>query len=148
MTSVTIRQECWDGKLCQQIDAGLLQDVIPPALIETLLETYQMWETRERKLNMVVLVYWLIALHLYPNRSQRDVYAKLASGLRTVRDDVEQQIPVKSAFSYRRRQLGSGLRWGLVSHCARPHPTQQTPGAFSRGMSLLGLHGSAAAGLP
>jgi hypothetical protein len=40
--------------------------VIPPPLIEELLDTYQMWEERERKTKRVVIIYWLIALHLYP----------------------------------------------------------------------------------
>jgi hypothetical protein len=70
MTSVTIRQDLWDGKVCQQIDLGLLQEVIAPSMIEELLETYQMWEERERKLNMVITTYWLIALHLYPQLSR------------------------------------------------------------------------------
>jgi hypothetical protein len=49
---------------------GMVQEVIPPRLIEELLETYQMWEERERKTNMMSIVYWLIALHLYPKLSE------------------------------------------------------------------------------
>lgn len=142
MALATICQEYWDGKVCQQIDLGLLQEVIPPADIEALLETYQMWETRERKLNMVVLVYWLIALHLFPCLSQRDVYAKLVSGLRTYRDDVPEQIPVKSAFSYRREQLGSEILEELFRQCAGPKATAETPGAFWHGKRLLALDGT------
>src|SRR5438270_370006 len=92
-------------KVCHQIDMGLLQAVIPASLIEEHLETYQMWEQRERKTNMVTMVYWLIALHLYPSLSQRRVYGKMVSGLRTIRDDVAEQIPARSAFSYRCDQL-------------------------------------------
>ncbi len=40
--------------------------MIPLSVLEELLEMYQMWEEREHKTNMVVIVYWLIALHLYP----------------------------------------------------------------------------------
>jgi len=43
--------------VCQQIDLGLRQDVLPSAMIEELLETYEMWEEREKKLNMVALTY-------------------------------------------------------------------------------------------
>jgi hypothetical protein len=142
MIPVTIRQEPWDGKVCQQIDLGLLQEVLPAAMIETLLETYQMWEERERKLNMVALTYWLIALHLYPHLSQRAVYAKLVSGLRGTRDDVPQAIPAKSAFSYRREQLGRELLEELFRQCAGPKATAETPGAFWKGMRLLALDGT------
>jgi len=44
----TIRQIGEESKVCQQIDLGLLQDVLPSAMIEELLETYQMWEEREK----------------------------------------------------------------------------------------------------
>jgi hypothetical protein len=119
----TIRKTWEESKVCQQMDLGLLQEVLPPVMIEELLETYQMWEERERKLNMVVLTYWLIALHLYPQLSQRAVYAKLVSGQRAWRDDVPRQIPVKSAFSYRREQLGSELLVELFGQCAGPKAT-------------------------
>ncbi len=138
----TIRHIQQESKVCQQIDLGLLQAVLPCALIEELLETYHMWEERERTLNMVVLTYWLIALHLYPQLSQRAVYAKLVSGQRAWRDDVPQQIPVKSAFSYRREQLGRELLEELFVQVAGPKATQDTPGAFWRGLRLLAIDGT------
>ncbi len=70
---LTIPENGWDDKVCHQIDMGMVQEVIPPSLIEELLETYQMWEERERKTNMVVIIYWLVALHLYPSLPQRGV---------------------------------------------------------------------------
>ena len=138
----TIAENGLDDKVCQHIDLGMVQEVIPPELIVELLETYQMWEEREQKTNMVSIVYWLIALHFYPRLSQRGVYGKLVSGLRTTRDDVAEQIPVRSAFSYRREQLGSEFLQELFAHCAGPRATAQTPGAFWKGMRLLALDGT------
>jgi Insertion element 4 transposase N-terminal len=133
----------WERKVCQQMDLGWLQEVLPMSQIETLLDTYQMWEQRERKLNRVVMVYWLPGLHLYPHLSQRGVYARLVSGLRAIGDDVPEAIPVKSAFSYRREQLGSEILQGLCAQSAGPQADEQTPGAFWRGMRLLGVDGTA-----
>jgi hypothetical protein len=138
----TIAENGLQDKVCHQIDMGLLQEVIPPRLIEELLETYQMWEQRERKTNMVTMVYWLIALHLYPSLSQRRVYGKMVSGLRTIRDDVPEQIPARSALSYRRGQLGSELLEELFAKMAGPKATEQTPQAFWKGMRLLALDGT------
>ena len=138
----TIAQTELESKVCHQIDMGLLQEVIPPSMIEELLETYQMWEERERKTNMVTIVYWLIALHVYPSLSQRRVYGKMVSGLRTVRDDVAEQIPVRSALSYRRNQLGSEILQELFAKLAGPKATAQTPGAFWKGMRLLAIDGT------
>ena len=63
---LTIPENGGDDKVCHQIDLGMLQEVLPLSFIEELLETYQMWEEREQKTNMVAILYWLIALHLYP----------------------------------------------------------------------------------
>lgn len=139
---VTIPETGLEDKVCHQIDMGLLQEVIPPSLIEELLDTYQMWEEREQKTNMVTITYWLIALHLYPSLSQRRVYAKMVSGLRTRRDDVAEAIPVRSALSYRRSQLGSEIMQELFVRCAGPKATAQTPGAFWKGMRLLAIDGT------
>src|SRR3989440_12961667 len=139
---MSIAENGLPDKVCRQIDMGLLQEVIPPSQIEELLETYQMWEERERKTNMVTMGYWLIALHLYPSLSQRRVYGKMVSGLRTTRDDVPEAIPVRSAFSYRRSQLGSEIMQELFVRCAGPKANAQTPGAFWKGMRLLARDGT------
>jgi len=138
----TIAQAELESKVCHQMDMGLLKEIIKPSLVEELLETYQMWEERERKTNMVTMVYWLIALHLYPSLSQRRVYGKLVSGLRTIRDDVAEQIPARSALSYRREQLGSEILQELFVKVARPQALPQTPGAFWKGMRLLAIDGT------
>ena len=139
----TILKNGQDGKVCQQIDMGMLQEVIPTSQIEELLDTYQMWEVRERKTNMIVIIYWLIALHLYPTLSQRRVYGKMVSGLRTTRDDVPKQIPQTPAFSYRREQLGSELLQELFAQIAGPKASEEkTPQAFWKGMRLLAIDGT------
>jgi hypothetical protein len=138
----TIQETELESKVCHQIDMGLLQEVIQPSLIEELLETYQMWEERERKTNMLTIVYWLIALHVYPSLSQRRVYGKMVSGLRTIRDDVPEQIPARSALSYRRSQLGSEILQELFEKVAGPKATEQTPGAFWKGLRLLAIDGT------
>ena len=138
----TIAENGLQDKVCHQIDLGLLQEVIPPSMIEELLETYQMWEQRERKTNMITIVYWMIALHLYPSLSQRRVYSKMVSGLRTLRDDVSEAIPARSALSYRRDQLGRELLEELFAKMAGPKAMPETPGAFWKGMRLLALDGT------
>jgi hypothetical protein len=95
----TIPENGLESKVCHQIDMGMVEEVIPRERIEELLDMYQMWEVRERKTNMIAIVYWLIALHLYPKHAPRRVYGKIVSGLRTTRDDVPEQIPRTPAES-------------------------------------------------
>src|SRR5260221_12491550 len=110
--------------------------------MEVLLGTYQMGEQGECTYKMSAIVSWRIVLTLYPHLSQRAVYAKLVSGLRTRRDDVAESMPVKSAFSSRREQLGSELVEELFAQVAGPQATPETPGAFWKGMRLLALDGT------
>jgi hypothetical protein len=139
---LTIPENRLEDKVCHQIDLGLLQEVIPPTMIEELLDTYQMWEEREQKTNMLVITYWLIALHLFPTLSQQGVYSRLVSGLRCSRDDVAESLPVKSAFSYRRKQLGSEILEELFEKLAGASAREQTEGCFWKGMRLLALDGT------
>ena len=84
----TIRQTWEESKVCQQIDLGVLQEVLPPPMIEELLETYQMWEERERKTNMLTIV-------RLPDRLARVSQFVAASGVR--------QTGERSAHHPRRR---------------------------------------------
>ena len=138
----TIPENGLQDKVCQHLSLGLLQEILPFSQIDELLETYQMWEQRERQLNMIAMVYWLLGLHLYPHLNQPAVYAKLVSGLRALRDDVAKAIPVKSAFSYRREQLGSEVLEELFAQLAGPQATPETADAFYQGMRLLAVDGT------
>lgn len=138
----TIREMVWDDKVCHAFDLGLIQEVIQPEQVQRVLSGCDAWEERERRLNMQTMLYWLIALALYPQLSQRAVYSKVVSGLRLLQPDLAQQVPVKSALSYRREQLGlAPLEW-LFALCAGPQATEQTPGAFWKGMRLMAIDGT------
>ena len=134
--SPTIREMALDGNVCQSFDLVLIQEVISPHLVQLALSVSDAWEERERRLNMQTLIYWLIALALYPQLSQRAVYSKVLSGLWLVQPDVAKQVPVKSAFSYRREQLAvAPLEW-LFALCAYPRATPETPRALWKGLRL------------
>jgi hypothetical protein len=139
---LTIPENGPDDKVCHQIDMGMLQEVIPHRMLEELLEMYQMWEERERKTNMIGIIYWMIGLHLYPKLSQKDVYGRMVSGLRTTRDDVPEAIPTRSAFSYRREQLGGEILQELFVKLAGPKGSPETPEAFWKGMRLIAIDGT------
>ncbi len=66
----------------------------------------------------------------------------MVSGLRATRDDVPEQVPVRSAFSYRREQVGSEILQELFVRCAGPKANAQTRGAFWKGMRLLAIDGT------
>jgi len=139
---VTRCQDVGARTVCQQIDPGLLQDVISAAVIEDLLETSQMWQIPERTRYMLALTSWLIALHVSPKRLQRAISATVVSGLCTVRDAVTASIPATSACKYRREHLGSGLLEERFQRRAVPQATTETPGACWRGIRVMALGGT------
>ena len=138
----TIRETIFDDKVCHQFDLGLLQEVITPEMVQLVLSGCHAWEDREQCLNMYTMLYWLMALALYPLLCQRAVYSKVVSGLRLFYPDLAKQVPSKSAFSYRRAQLGVAPAEWLFALCARPRATEQTPGAFWKGMRLMAIDGT------
>ena len=138
----TIRETVWDDKVCHHFDLGLLQKVISPEIVHLALNGCHAWEERERRLNMHAMISWLIALNLYPHLGQRAVYSKVVAGLRLFQPELSKQVPVKSAFSYRREQLGlAPLEWRFAL-CARPQASEQTLGAFWHGMRLMAIDGT------
>lgn len=138
----TIREIVWDDKVCHHFELGLVQEVIRPEQVQLVLNGCHAWEERERVLNMHTMLYWLIALAMYPRLSQRAVYSKVISSLRLLQPNVAQQVPVKSAFSYRREQLGQAPVEWLFALCARPQASEQTKGAFWKGMRLMAIDGT------
>jgi len=71
MTVTPIPQDWQESEVCQQMDAGVLQNLLPVERMEEQLDAFGAWGSRECKLNVVVMVSWLIALHLYPYWSYR-----------------------------------------------------------------------------
>ena len=139
----TIREELFDDKVCHHMDVGLLQRVIPPQLVEQVLSDCGAWEERERKLNMVAMVYLLIVQALEPELAREDVFAQLVAGLRLLGVDLPPPLAGKSALAQRLLQLGEESLQQLFARCARPLATMQTtPQAFWKGLRLMALDGT------
>jgi hypothetical protein len=90
---------------------------------------------------MVVVVWLVIALHLYTTLSIGAVLAKLARGLRLIWPDPTIRLPRDSALSYRRSQLGARPLVALFHQVCRPIATSQTRGAFLFGLRLMAIDG-------
>lgn len=97
---------------------------------------------RERKLNMVVTVWVVIAMNLFAHLSIAHVMRKLARGLRFIWPDPSYRLPQASAFTYRRYQLGARPLAALCRRLCRPMATPHTPGAFRFGLRLMAIDGT------
>lgn len=134
-----VREFAPDDKMCQQIDLPMFEHVFPVERIATVLSECGGWEVRERTLNMVVVIYLLIALSLYPKRSQPSVLQALAQGTRLLWPAPEQAVAGGSAIAYRRKQLGVLPLQALFEQSCHPLSSEATKGAFRLGRRLMAI---------
>lgn len=130
------------GKFCQELTLDALGRAIPQEAVAAALRETGAVARRERKLTLAVVVWALIAMHLYPALSMGHTLKKIAQGLRYVWPDPAHPVPGASALSYRRYQLGARPLAALFRRACRPLATPATPGAYRFGLRLLALDGA------
>src|SRR5579885_253516 len=140
--SYRLRQIELDDKMCQQVSLDVFEPIYPRAIICEQLSVHHGWEERERSLNMVVLIYLLLAAVLWTRLALPRVLEKLARPLHVLGLPLSSLRVVDSAISYRLQQLWVALLQGLFARCCRPLCTPQTPGAYRFGRRLVAIDGS------
>ena len=140
--SYRLRQIELDDKMCQQVSLDVFEPIYPRKVICEQLSQHQAWEERERSLNMLVLIYVLLAAALWTRLSFPRVLERLARPLHVLGLPLAIMRVADSAISYRRQQLGSAPLAGLFASCCRPLCTPQTPGAYRFGRRLVAIDGS------
>jgi Insertion element 4 transposase N-terminal/Transposase DDE domain len=133
-----LRQIALDDKLCHQVRLEMLESIIPSEIVQQVLTEGEAWEKRERKLNMQVMVYLILALSLFPHASYTHVFDKVSAGLRHLWPE-EVDRPSKAAISVRRCQLGEKPLQVLFERLVQPIATAQTRGAFRFGLRLVAV---------
>jgi hypothetical protein len=93
-------------------------------------------------LSLPVVVWLVIALHVYTTLSISAVLAKLARGLRLLWPDPLITLPTDSALTYRRYQVGARPLARLFHQVCQPIATKATHGAFLFGLRLMALDGT------
>ena len=137
-----LRQLDLDDKMCQQVKLEIVERIYPRELIFEQLDQQQAWEQRERKLNMVVIVYVLLAAALWTRLAFPRVLERLARPLHVLGLPLAAMQVYGSAISNRRQQLGSAPLQGLLLRGCRPICTPDTIGAFRFGRRLMALDGT------
>jgi Insertion element 4 transposase N-terminal/Transposase DDE domain len=133
-----IEAEC---KFSSALTVEALARAIPPEAITRVLAQEAANHQRERKLTMPLVVWLIIALHLYTTLSIGAVLGKLARGLRLIWPDPSIRLPKDSAICYRRSQLGARPLVLLFHQICQPLATPQTRGAFLFGLRLMAIDG-------
>ncbi len=138
----TIREIDAECKFSHALTVEALDRAIPQHAITTALAHHGIVTERERKLTLLLTVWLVIALHLYPTVSIAGVLRKLARGLRFIWSDPTIPLPSDSALAYRRAQLGAPPVVTLFKQVCQPIATPHTRGAFLFGLRLMALDGT------
>lgn len=138
----TIREIDAECKFSQALTLDVLERAIPPQAIDQALARHRIATNRERRLTLVVTIWLVIALHLYPTVSIGGVLCKLARGLRFIWPDPLIRLPRDSAIAYRRAQVAAQPIVTLFHSVCQPIATEQTRGAFLFGLRLMAVDGT------
>src|SRR5260370_9732237 len=138
----SVRHFAEDDKLCHHMTLDVVQEVFPLAVVEKVLTDCHAWEKREKALNMVTILYLVIALTLFPRLTVGGVLRRLASGARFLWPDPREAVPTDGAICQRRQQLGVTPVRQLCRRCCRPQATPQTKGAFRWGRRVVAIDGT------
>jgi hypothetical protein len=131
-----------DDTFSQALRFEVLEQVCPPELVSELLTRCHAWGKRERSLNQLVLVSYVIALSLFRRLNLAEATRHLACGLRWLWFNPSLRLPTAAALVYRRRQLGTPVMRHLFQRVCHPMATEQTKGAFRFGLRLMAIDGT------
>jgi Insertion element 4 transposase N-terminal/Transposase DDE domain len=138
----SIQQLLDDSKLSHALRFEVLEQVCPRELVIDLLSRGHDWGKRERRLNQLLVVYYIIALSLFRRLNLAAVLAHLVSGLRWLWPNAGLRLPTAAALVYRRQQLGCPIMRHLFRRVCQPMATEQTKGAFRFGLRLMAIDGT------
>lgn len=130
------------ARFSDELTLEALNTLVTPADVAAVLAAEGRTTPRERKLTLAATIYLVLGLHLFPRRSIKRVFARLAQGLRFVWPDDALCLPGESALSYRRTQLGARPLVSLFQRVARPLATTRTRGAWICGYRAVALDGT------
>jgi hypothetical protein len=131
-----------ERKFSSTLTLEAVAQVVTQDTINAVLQQQHAAEIRERKLCMSMVVWVLIAMNIYSTFSIAYVLRKVSQGLRFIWPAPDIQPATKSAFSYRRYQLGPEVLARLFQQVARPLATPTTSSAFLCGYRLMAIDGT------
>ena len=140
--ALSIQQLTNDSTLSQALSFEVLEQVYPREVVSERLTRCHAWGERERSLNQLLLVSYVIALSLFRRLNLAAVLRQWARGLRWLWPNPSLQLPTAAALVYRRRQLGCPIMRHLGERICRPMATEQTKGAFRFGLRLMAIDGT------
>ena len=131
------------ARLTDYLSTSLLARIYPAPLISELLNTHQCNSQRERSFPAAAVVYYCMALSLYPEAAYADVFDAVAQGLAWRNHGAMPQSIKASSISVARSRLSWPVFKKLQEVACQPLADDVTcPQAFYQGLRLLAIDGS------
>lgn len=131
------------ARLTDYLSTSLLARIYPASLISKLLNTHQCNSQRERSFPASAVVYYCMALSLYPEAAYADVFDAVAQGLAWRNHGAIPQSIKASSISVARSRLSWPIFKNLQEIACQPLALDTTcPQAFYRGLRLMAIDGS------
>ena len=122
------------GRILDRL-AGM-EEIISPELVTQALAATGKQSTRRCSLTNEIMMWVVLAMGLFTEMPIRQVF-KVSRRLRR-----GEESPARSSLCVARQRLGSGPLVELYRLVVKPMATEQTPGAFYRGMRKVGIDGT------
>ena len=117
--------------------------MIPPSLVDEVLEATGRVERRHRLLPARVVVYFTLAMCLWADEGYEEVARLLVGGLkRMARWRGSWRVPTTGALTQARARLGPEALKMLFERIASPTSTQGSVGSWWRGLRLVAIDGT------
>jgi hypothetical protein len=130
----------------QHLSCGVLALCFPMSEVKRVLEECRRLGKRTRDLPPQVMVFFVIALSLFPDVAYQGVLRWLLSGLRwlgsSTTKDQDRSACAKSSLADARWRLGAEPLRRLHEQLARPLSDSRLPGSYWKGRHLVALDGS------
>lgn len=133
-----------DGaRLTDFLSASLMARVVPPEVINEVLDAHGRNSQRIRAFPAVAGVYYVMALSLYPEAAYEAVFSAVSQGLAWDAGAPQPAGVGKASISSLRIRIGAQPLAELVRRCCAPMADAAVhPSAFYRGLRLVGIDGS------
>lgn len=131
------------ARLTDFLSTSLLAHVYPSSLIGGLLDTHKCNSQRQRSFPATAVVYYCMALSLYPEAAYADVFDAVAQRLAwRCRSQAPASIKA-SSISVARARLSWPIFKDLQERACQPMALEASlPDAFYRGLRLMAIDGS------
>ena len=131
------------ARLSDYLGASLMARVVPAEVVNDVLDGHGCNSQRVRSFPAVAVVYYCMALSLYPEAAYAEVFAAVSQGLAWAAGATEPARVSSASISVARAKIGAPPLQELVRRCCIPMAEPQFhPRAFYRGLRLVAMDGS------